>query len=121
MVINTLTPNKGWSGTVSETRFKNNGESLNIQLYNLNLIVLNKNENFYQVSLNSKKINEEKYVKEFGNLLILPDGSIKGQDANGLIDGRITEKNNKKIMEIYYRSITKSDSMVSYYGELELT
>jgi len=113
--------NRFWSGTVCETRFKNNGMSLNLQLYDLNLMVLNNVENFYQIVINYKKINEKDFKKEFGNLLILPDNTIRGQDPNGLIDGRIFEREGNKIMEIYYRMTQNiENSMVSYYGELEL-
>lgn len=114
-------PGRIWSGIVSETRFKQSADSINIQFYNLSIHFVNKNENCFQISLNYKKINDETFKKEFGNLYILPDGTIRGQDINGFIDGRIFEKDNTKRMEVFYRSTQKSnDSMLSYYGELEL-
>ncbi len=119
---NFFAPGKIWSGIVSEIRLKNNAESVNLTFFNLQVIILNKHENSFQIQLNYKKINDQQFKKEYGNIYLLSDNSIRGQDTNGLIDGFIKEKNGYPVFEIYYRSNPQKnlDSMVSYSGELTL-
>lgn len=115
-------PGKIWSGIVSEIRLKNNAESVNLTFFNLQINILNRHENSFQIQINYKKINDQQFKKEYGNIYLLSDNSIKGSDTNGFIDGFMKDKNGYPVFEIYYRAnpLKNIESMVSYSGELTL-
>jgi len=112
-------PEKNWSGIITETKLKNTGDDLEINYYNYTINIINYHENSIQVAISYKKVNESIYKREFANLYILHDGSIRGQDANGQIDGRIIERDKERYMELVYRSYENKNYIISYYGELK--
>jgi len=112
-------PEKNWSGIITETKLKNTGDDLEINYYNYTINIINYHENSIQVAISYKKVNESIYKREFANLYILHDGLIRGQDANGQLDGKILERDNERFMEIIYRSYENKNYMISYYGELK--
>jgi len=116
-----LYPGRRWVGVVAETRLKANADNINIQLYNLLLTIVGKNDKCLQILLEYKKLSETTFKREYGYIYVTSDGIVRGQDANGLIDGRILDEEDSKVFEIIYRSTGKNgDMMVSFIGELEL-
>jgi len=117
---NIFIPEKSWVGVVTELKLNNNCDKLESSLYDYIINIINFEENSIQVSISYKRISDSKFQKEFANLYIFEDGSIKGQDMNGFLDGKIIEKNDQKIMEICYRSLDRNKKfMLSYYGQLK--
>lgn len=112
-------PEKSWSGIITETKLKNTGDDLEINHYNYLINIMNYYENSIQIAISYKKINESLYKIEYANLYILQDGTIRGQDSNGQLDGRILEKDNERYMEVVYRSNESKNYMTSYFGELK--
>jgi len=106
-----------WKGVVKEVKFYYETTAIDVDYYDYSIDMINTLENCIQISIKYKRMDEKNYRQEYGILYLLSDGVIHGQDANGFIDGRIMERENKKIMEIYYRS--KTDNL-SFSGELEL-
>ena len=111
---------RAWEGIVTEVLMSGKDNSSIMENYKISLAFINKTKNFYQILMQYQKLNEKNYHEEYINMTIFKDGSIKGQDANGILDGKIFEKEGIRKMEISYRSfLNKKGLMHSYFGELE--
>ena len=107
-----ITPPVGkvYSGVVSEIKLlKKSPDNILIQPYQLTLKIINRTDNYYQILMSYKKKETDPETREYGILYVMDDGIVKGQDTNGIIDGKLTPER----LDLYYRSFSTTSSITS--------